>query len=139
MTQLLVDTGFLVALYIQRDSLHRPAIDFLRRNRLPLITVAPVIVETCFFLSAQGKAALLNWVANAGLTVSDIPLDSYPLLAEYISKYADQEIDLADAALVWLADHAGQRSILTVDEADFQVYRLANGKAFDLIRWYESH
>ncbi len=139
MTQLLVDTGFLVALYIRGDTLHQPAVDYLKRNRQPLRTVAAVIVETCFFLDARGKAALLNWVAQGGLAVNDIPLASYPTLAGYIRKYADQDIDLADAALVWLADHAGQRSILTVDEQDFQVYRLANGHAFDLVRWYDRH
>jgi predicted nucleic acid-binding protein len=136
---LLVDTGFLVALYIRGDSLHRPAVDFLKRNRSPLRTVAPVIVETCFFLDAQGKAALLNWVANGGLEVADIPLDSYPNLAAYICKYADRDIDFADAALVWLATQTGQRRILTVDENDFQVYRLKTGHAFELIRWYDSH
>jgi len=74
---LLVDTGFLVALYIRGDTLHQPAVDFLKLNRLPLHTVAPVIVETCFFLDADGKAALLSWVANGGLAVADIPIERY--------------------------------------------------------------
>lgn len=139
MTRLLVDTGFLVALYIRGDSLHQAAVDFLKRNRSRLDTVAPVIVETCFFLDAEGKSALLGWVAKGGLAVADIPTDSYPMLADYIRKYADRNIDFADAALVWLANRAGQRHILTVDETDFQIYRLSSGRAFELVRWYESH
>lgn len=139
MTHLIVDTGFLVALYIRGDTLHQAAVDFVKRNRVPLRTVAPVIVETCFFLDAQGKGALLNWVANGGLAVVDIPVDSYPELAAYIRNYADQDIDFADSALVWLASQTGQRRVLTVDESDFSVYRLTNGQAFELIRWYESH
>ena len=82
---LLVDTGFLVALYIRADPLHHAALDFLKRNRSPLLTVAPVIVETCFFLDAKGKTALLGWVTNGGLAVVDIPVKSYPLLADYTS------------------------------------------------------
>ncbi|AUB79607.1 hypothetical protein [Candidatus Thiodictyon syntrophicum] len=66
-------------------------------------------------------------------------MSSYPDLAAYIRKYADQDIDFADAALVWLASQSGQRSILTVDETDFQVYRLQGGHPFELIRWYERH
>jgi hypothetical protein len=97
-----------------------------------------VIVETCFFLDAKGKGALLDWVAKRGLKVVDIPIDGYPLLAYYIKKYADQDIDFADAALVWLANQIDQRTILTVDETDFRVYRLASGQAFELIRWYDS-
>jgi len=138
-TPLLVDTGFLVALYIRGDTLHQAAVSYLRQNQSPLHTVGPVIVETCFFLDPSGKAALLNWVAHGGLAVTDIPVSSYPELATYIQKYADQDIDFADAALVWLAAQTGQRSILTVDEADFQVYRLKGGHPFDLIRWYERH
>lgn len=104
MPKLLVDTGFLVALYIRGDSLHSAAITYLQRNRLPLQTVSPVVVETCFFLDAAGKVALLNWIVRGGLAVSDIPISSYVDIAAYIQKYTDQDIDFADAALVWLAN-----------------------------------
>ena len=139
MTRLLVDTGFLVALYIRGDTLHQAALAYLRQNLLPLQTASPVIVETCFFLDSLGKAALLNWIVHGGMVVADIPVISYPDLANYIKKYADQDIDFTDAALVWLANQTGQRSILTVDEKDFQVYRLKGGHPFELIRWYERH
>lgn len=136
MPRLIVDTGFLVALYIHGDSLHHAALAYLRRNRLPLQTVAPVVVETCFFLDAAGKAALLDWIARGGLAVVDVPVSSYLDIAAYIQKYADQDIDFADAALVWLANQVGEKRILTVDEGDFRVYRLKGGRAFELISWY---
>lgn len=60
MTPLLVDTGFLVALYIRGDSLHSAAVEWLQQNRSPLQTVAPVIVEACFFLDPSGKDALFT-------------------------------------------------------------------------------
>ena len=133
----LVDTGFLVALYVRGDTLHHAALTWLRQNRLPLQTVAPVIVETCFFLDVPGKTALLNWIAQGGLTVVEIPISSYPELATYIQKYADQDIDFADATLVWLANQTGERSILTVDESDFQTYRINGHHPFELIQWYK--
>jgi hypothetical protein len=37
------------------------------------------------------------------------------------------------------SSRTGQSSILTVDESDFQVYRLKAGRALELIRWYDSH
>lgn len=111
MTPLLVDTGFLVAPYIRGDNLHHAAVAYLRQNQSPLQTAAPVIVETCFFLDAPGKAALLTWIAQGGLAVTDIPVSSYPDLAAYIRKYADQDIDFADAALVWLASQSSQSNI----------------------------
>lgn len=137
MQKILVDTGFLVALYIRSDSLHSAAIAYLQHNRFPLQTVTPVVVETCFFLDAAGKSALLNWIARGGLSVADIPVSSYLDIAAYIQKYADQDIDFADAALVWLANQTTEARILTVDEGDFRVYRLKNGRTFELIYWYE--
>jgi predicted nucleic acid-binding protein len=43
---LIVDTGFLVALYIHRDNLHSQALRFLKQNNQALITTAPVIVRS---------------------------------------------------------------------------------------------
>jgi len=64
-----------------------------------------------------------------------VPVQSYPDLAANIQKYADRDIDFADASLVWLADQTGLRRILTVDVADFSTLRLKNGKRFELIDW----
>lgn len=80
--------------------------------------------------------ALLDWIAHGGLTVEDIPVSSYLDIATYIQKYADQDIDFADAALVWLANQTGEKQILTVDEGDFRIYRLKNGQVFELVPWY---
>ena len=51
-------------------------------------------------------------------------------------KYASRKLDLADAALVWLAGESGLRRILTVDRADFSAFRIKGGKRFELIGWY---
>ena len=66
----------------------------------------------------------------------DVPVSTYPEIGAIIRKYADRKIDFADAALVWLANHTGMRDILTVDQADFSVYRLKGGKRFALVKWF---
>jgi predicted nucleic acid-binding protein len=133
---LLVDTGFLVALYIRRDALHRQAINFLRNNRAALLTVAPVITETCYFLDAKGKQEFLKWVGHGGMKVVDIPANAYLNIAGYLEKYADQDLDFTDAGLIWLADSQMERRILTVDQTDFSVFRLWDGLPFDIMAWY---
>jgi hypothetical protein len=132
----LVDTGFLVALYRRRDDLHDAALHWLETMRVPLITAAPVFVEACHFLGPQAKIALLQWVIDGGLTVFDLGTDALPRLARSIRRYAQLDIDLADAALIWLAEEAGVRRILTVDQRDFTTFRLRGRKGFDLVRWY---
>lgn len=136
MGRLIVDTGFLVALYIRGDALHESAVEFLRQQAGTLISVTAVVVETSFFLDALGKREFLSWISRNGLEVFEIPVGDYSGIAPYIDKYADQDIDFADAALVWLANRTGEREILTVDEKDFSIYRLKGNKKFSLISWY---
>ena len=135
MDRLLVDTGFLVAYGKRNDPFYFQADRFLRGFRGALVTAAPVIVETCFFFGPQDKCHLLDWVHEGSLAVIDVPVATYPDLSAIIGKYADRKVDLADAALVWLAGESGLRRILTVDERDFSVYRLKGGKRFEVIPW----
>ena len=135
MNALIVDTGFLVAFGRRSDPLHTAADAFLRGFAGRLITVTPVIVETCFFLDAQAKVRLLGWAGSGALGVMDAGVDAYGDLARIIARYADRDIDLADAALIWLADRTGLRSILTVDSKDFSIYRLAGRRRFDVVAW----
>ncbi len=136
MARLVVDTGFLVALYLRRDSLHDEAIEFLRGNRAPLVTASPVIVEACHFLSTRAKIQLLAWIEKGGLQVAEIPSEAYSVLAVYLAKYANLDLDLADAALIWLAEIIGEYHVLTVDRRDFGAFRLKGRKRFDLVNWY---
>jgi len=134
-TGALVDTGFLVALFNRRDRLQRAARKHLQAYTYPLATVTPVIVETSFFLDARGKINLFEWILRGGLAIAELPLDAYRELKPIILKYADRDIDLADAALIWLAGVSGCRNVLTVDERDFGIYRVKGNKRFELIPW----
>ena len=136
MTRLLVDTGFLVALGRRTDPLHDAASVFFRRHAGPLLTVSPVVVETSFFLDARAKVKLLDLVQSGRLKALELPIAAYGDIAAIVSKYADRDIDFADAALVWLADRSGCRAVLTVDLRDFGVYRLTGGKRFDVVKWF---
>ena len=97
MTRILADTGFLVALFHPADRLAPSARSYLSTHRHPLATVAPVIVETCFFLSGAEKAELLDWAQRGGVAVVETPIESYTEIAAIITRYADRDIDLADA------------------------------------------
>ena len=137
MARLVVDTGFLVAIYRRGDSLHAEGLAFLRENRVPLVTASPVIVETCYFLGLRAKVELLEWIAKGGLAVAEVPVEAYPALGLLLTRYAALDLDLTDVALVWLADLLGEHRILTVDERDFAALRLKNKKRFELVQWHQ--
>ena len=102
-----------------------------------LLVPAPVVSESCYFLSTVGKVRLLDWLRKLPRKVLDLPISAYPEVGEILSHYADLEPDFTDAAIVWLAGKSGCRAILTVDVRDFGVLRLAKGKRFELVKWFE--
>ena len=138
MKRILVDSGFLVALGIESDPRHRAARDFLDSYVGLLLVPAPVVTETCYFLSTAGKVRLLDWLRKLPRRVFDLPVYAYPKVSETLTRYAELKPDFTDAAIVWLAEDTGCRAILTVDVRDFSTFRLTKGKGFELVRWFEN-
>ena len=50
-------------------------------------------------------------------------MDDFPRMRELMRKYRDLPLDLADAALVRVAEREKVRTIFTIDRKDFSVYR----------------
>ena len=130
MPSILVDAGPLIALFREREPRHKEVRNFLAGSKSRLHTTWPVITEVCHFLNATGKTAFLTWINRGGLAVEPLSVVDLDALIALLIKYEDQEMDFADASLVWLADKTGNADILTIDRRDFGVYRLSNGKPF---------
>ncbi len=137
MRTVLADSGFLVALGIQRDPRHQAAKTFLEGYKGEIIVPGPVVVESSYFLSVPGKIRLLDWIAKGGARLADLPATASAEIGAIIARYADLEPDFTDAAIVWLADMTACRAILTVDTRDFGIYRLKNGKRFEVVKWFD--
>jgi len=84
-----------------------------------------------------GKVRLLDWLREIPRKVLDLPTYAYPDVSEILTRYADLNPDFTDAAMVWFAEDTGCRAILTVDVRDFSAFRLAKGRRFDLVKWFE--
>ena len=136
MPSVLADSGFLVALGIQRDPRHKAAKAYLGRFKGQLIVPSPVVVETCYFLSTMAKVRMLDWFRSGPVKVAEVPPAAYPEIAAILARYAKLDPDFTDAAIVWLAGEIGCRGILTVDMRDFGVYRSKGGKRFEMVRWF---
>lgn len=132
---LIADSGFIVALFGPRDAAHESAVTFVSVNSAPLISAQGVIVESCFFLSAKGRRALLEWIARGAIELLDIPSQAYASIGTIMNRYQNLDPDFVDCALVWLAGEVNCRRILTLDERDFATYRIKGNKRFELIEW----
>lgn len=123
---ILVDSGPLVALVDADDQHHAACAAALRQVREPLGTVWPALTEAMYLLVDQprGQEALWEMLARGAVQLLPLELADVPRIRELMRKYADRPMDLADAALVRVAEREGLRKIFTVDKKDFAVYRL---------------
>jgi hypothetical protein len=87
--------------------------------------------DRCLYLvAAHLIPGILRWIDQGGLPVAEIPPTASARLADLPERYADRAMDLADASPVWLGDVREMRESLTLDHADFAVYRDGSGRAF---------
>jgi predicted nucleic acid-binding protein len=110
------------------DRHHEKCVDRLKTLREPLVTVWPPLVEAVYLLGDLPKAQEAVWemLARGAVQLMSLGMADIPRIRELmiINKYADQPMDLADAAIVRVAEREGIRRIFTVDRNDFGVYRL---------------
>jgi len=135
MPTVLVDAGPLVALIDRADPYHRKCIAAFESLRDPLATVWPAFTEAMYLLRASDRAQGLLWdMFNAdGLRFADLGRDDFPRMRELMWKYRDLPMDLADAALVRVAEREGLRRIFTIDRQDFEIYRPHRFGRFDIL------
>lgn len=126
----LVDTGPIVAILSESDTHHAACIEQLRRIDVPLLTCWPVIVEAAWLLRAYPRAVHRLLAFFDGGLFELLPLLKTDLsgIAAILAKYEDLGIQLADAALIHLANREGTETIFTLDRRDFSVMRLARGR-----------
>ncbi len=125
---ILVDAGPLVALVDADDQHHGKCAAALREVREPLATVWPPLVEAMYLLSdlPLGQEALWEMLERGVVFLLPLDTGDFPRMRELMRKYANRPMDLADAALLRVAEREGIRKIFTIDRKDFSVYRLHN-------------
>jgi len=125
---ILVDAGPLVALVDADDQHHAKCVAALRALREPLATVWPPLTEAMYLLADLPKAQEAIWemVERGALQLLPLHAADVSRIRELMRKYADRPMDMADAALLRVAEREGIRRIFTLDRKDFSVYRLHN-------------
>ena len=125
MPAVLVDTGPLVALLDRSDPDHAACQETLGSLNDSMVTVWPVVTEAMYMLRAYGQAqeALWEMIEIGAVEILPLGVDDVPRMKELMRKFRDLPMDLADAALVRVAERERLRRIFTLDRRDFQIYR----------------
>jgi len=131
----LVDAGPLIALIEPTDRHHERCVAALEDLTDPLVTVWPAFTEAMYLLrgSDRSQAALWGMIESGGLDCAALTPDDAPRMRELMEWYRDQPMDLADAALVRVAERDGIRRIFTLDRRHFEVYRINKRGRFAIL------
>lgn len=134
MKKILIDSGPLIALFDSSDKYHSKAIEFIKSNKLQLITTIASITETLHLLDFNRNAQIdfLEWVSRGAVEISNIENSDFERLKELTEKYRDLPMDFADSCLVLLAEKLSINTIATIDR-DFSIYRIKGKKKFRTI------
>ncbi len=127
----IADTGFLVAFANRNDRHHVWAVELARRVTEPLLTCEAVPAETADHL---GDATLTLALVQSGFVKPALSvLEHLERLAELADRYRDRRPDLADLCLIRLSELHPKYPVITVDVADFRVYRRGRREMIPLI------
>ena len=132
---MLIDTGPLVALLHADDQNHAHCVKALRSLQEPFGTVWPVLTEAMYLLnfSWEAQAALWEMIVTESVTILPLDREDAPRMRELMRKYRDLPMDMADAALVRVAERENLRRIFSLDRRDFTVYRPQKLGRFSII------
>jgi predicted nucleic acid-binding protein len=133
-SQVIVDTGVLIALIDRLDNHHNWVVNQLKQITPPLLTCEAVISETWFLLQRvrNGRETLIQLLTQKYVVVQ---FDFDAELATVISllnRYQSVPVSLADAELVRMSELYANSLIFTLD-SDFQIYRKNRDRQIPLI------
>jgi hypothetical protein len=120
----LVDAGPLVAIIDVDDANHVRCKAVWKTLLPPLVTVWPAFTEAMYLLEAfKAQDALWELALRGALSFATIDGADQTRMRELMAKYRDLPMDLADAALVRVAERERCRKVFTLDTRDFRIYR----------------
>lgn len=131
----LVDAEPLIALIHADDQHHERCVAAFQEMTDPLGIVWPALTEAMYLLSFSWKAqdALCEMLDRSVIRVLTLADEDVSRMRVLMKKYKDLPMDLADAALVAVAERERIRRIFTLDRRDFGVYRQAKLGRFILL------
>ena len=117
----IADTGLIVAFGSRTDRHHDWAVELARSITEPLLTCEAVLAEAAFHLASSSY--VLNLLEDEMVRIAFDCNRHLARLKELALRYEDRNADLADLCLIRMSEIYPKHSIITVDEADFRIYR----------------
>jgi uncharacterized protein len=117
----IADSGFIVAFRNRTDRHHAWAVDLADTITEPLLTCESVLSEASFHLGSCNS--VLELIDDGLLSIAFDCRKELQALRELAVRFKDQRPDLADLCLIRMSELYPRYPVITVDQADFRIYR----------------
>lgn len=137
MPDLIVDTSALLA-YFDASEPDHAAVEHDLSASADLLVISPYVVAELDYLVAtrhgvHAELAVLDELTGGAWELAGFDVDDLKRARSIITKYGDQDIGLADASNVVLADRYRTRTIVTLDRRHFETLRPITGSRFTVL------
>lgn len=127
----ILDAGPLIAAINRRDEYHRWACDTLEHLGPPFYSCPEAMAEAAALTGKPG--AIVEMIQSKEIILAfDLSEQAAGVIA-LLTKYSDREMDLADACIVRMTELMRDCRVVTLDRADFSVYRRNGRESISLI------
>jgi hypothetical protein len=80
-----------------------------------------------------GFAALAGMLDSGLIQLAALDDTALPWIVAFLDRYASAKAQLADSALMYLAEREGIDTVFTLDRRDFSIYRTTDGRALTIL------
>jgi len=133
-SQILIDTGILVAFYDRKDEYHQKSLNFFSTCTSQLITTIACVTEVMWLLAPNAKVQneFLSALSKRAFLCEHLLPSDYQRIQELNTTYQDLPADFTDLSLIAISERLNIAAIATLDK-DFNIYRRYRKQPFDRI------
>lgn len=134
---MIVDTSALLAYFDRHEPDHSAVVAVIDAATDELVVSPYVLAELDYLVATRhgqrAEQAILAELTSGAWELASLNRDDVAAAVAVIERYPDQQIGLADASLVVLADRHLTRAITTLDRRHFSVLRPLSGGRFTVL------
>jgi uncharacterized protein len=133
----IVDTSALLVFFDTSEPRYVDVRDLIMRTGEMLVVSPYVVAELDYLVGKRHgvvpELAILRELTEGAWELANMGASDVQQAAAVIERYSDQEVGIADASLVVLAQRYGTRTVATLDHRHFDVLRPLNGGRFRVL------
>ncbi|MGV0814915.1 PIN domain-containing protein [Mycolicibacterium boenickei] len=134
---MIVDTSALLAYFDSSEPDHRAVATIIDESDEPLVVSPYVVAELDYLVATRigvdAELAVLRELSGGAWQLATFGLAELERATTIITKYRDQQIGVADASNVVLAELYRTRTVATLDRRHFEVLRPLGGGRFSIV------